>query len=474
MARRPRARQRGGAFMTGKSRASAPGTYASALVLGLGASGADAARLLRREGSAVTVIDRGRNSGLAAAAKALEAEGVRVMLGRDAPPDSAYSVCIASPGIPAESPLLRTLRARSVPVLPEFELGWSRLRSRVVAVTGSNGKSTLVKLCTEALLLAGARAAQCGNCMPTVCRIALEQDERPLDWAVMELSSFQLELAAAFKPEVAVLLNLQPNHLDRHADMHAYRAAKARLFARMSSPDRAIVWEHEKEHMAALAASAPDWITFGLSESADYRYVEGGVSVRAARHAAPLPIALPTRGTIFDNEIMGPAAAAAMAVADACGAGAAALSGAMRDFKPLPHRMTEIAVLRGVRFVDDSKATNLAALAAAVRMTRGPVRLIAGGLEKNEPFDPVRPLLAGKVAAAYLIGKAAPLLSAAWRDATACALCGNIEEAVRRAFAEAAPGDTVLLAPGCASFDQFRNFGERGDRFAALVRGLCI
>ena len=454
-------------------RASAGEKYASALVLGLGGSGADAARLLRREGAEVTVMDRARTGELAAEAAALEADGVRVMLGRDAPPDSAFSVCIVSPGFPAESPALRTLRARSVPVLPEFELGWSRLGSRAVAVTGSNGKSTLVKLCAEALRAAGFRSAQCGNCLPTVCRLALEQGQRPLDWAVIELSSFQLEQAAAFRPEVAVLLNLHPNHLDRHADMGAYRAAKARLFANMASPDKAIVWEPEKESMALLAASAPDWISFGLSEAADYRYARGGVTARAARNAGqPGGAFLPTRGTMFDNEIMGLAAAAAMAVADACGAGAGALSGAMRDFHHLPHRMSEVAALRGVRFVDDSKATSLAALAAALTMTPGRVRLIAGGLAKREPFDPVRPLLAGKVPAAYLIGKDAPLLADAWRDAAECVLCGDIEEAVRRAWSEAAPGDTVLLAPGCASFDQFRNFGERGDRFSAAVRAL--
>lgn len=444
--------------------------YASALILGLGQSGVDAARLLRREGTAVTVMDRGRNDALMVTAAMLEAEGIRVMLGKDAPPESAFSVCIASPGFPSESLVLRTLRTRSVPVLPEFELGWSRLRSRVVAVTGSNGKSTLVKLCIEALQLAGLRVAQGGNCLPTVCRLAMEQAESPMNWVVMELSSFQLEQSVNFRPEVGVLLNLYPNHLDRHHDMNAYRAAKARLFANMVASDRAIVLEQEMARMRSLAASVPDWVSFGLSKAADYRYAEGGVTLRTPVNSGALPV----RGTMFDNEIMGLAAAAAAAVIDACGAGVSALADAMRNFQPLPHRMREVATLRGIRFVDDSKATNLAALAAALKMIPGRVRLIAGGLDKNEPFDEVCALFAGKVPAAYLIGKAAPLLAAAWSDATKCSLCGNMDEAVRRAWSEAEPGETILLAPGCASFDQFRNFSERGDCFAALIGNLTI
>ena len=355
-------------------------------------------------------------------------------------------------------------------MLPEFELGWSRLRSRVVAVTGSNGKSTLVKLCAEALQAAGFRAALGGNCLPTACRLALEQDECPLDWVVLELSSFQLEQAVRFRPAVGVLLNLYPNHLDRHPDLHAYRAAKARLFANMRTPDRAMVWEPEMERIRALTACVPEWISFGLSETADYRYVDGCVTLRKPPNPGHGPMSV--RGTMFDNEILGLAAAAARAVMDACGADADALQNTMRNFKPLPHRMREIATLRGIRFVDDSKATNIAALAAALKMTPGRVRLIAGGLDKHESFDSIHSLFAGKVSAAYLIGKAAPLLAAAWRDATVCSLCGALEEALGRAWAEAVPGDTVLLAPGCASFDQFRNFGERGDRFAALVQSL--
>jgi UDP-N-acetylmuramoylalanine--D-glutamate ligase len=451
--------------------------YPTALVLGLAASGEAAARLLLAEGTQVRVVDRNDGDDLRRRASALKALGAQVILGSSALPPDPYAVCVVSPGIPANSDWVRAVNGRGIPVIPELELGWSRAcpseasgrrgaACRVLAVSGSNGKSTLVKLCGEALACAGRRVAVAGNYGPPVSRVALEVMD--LDWMVLEVSSFQLETARCFRPDVAVLVNLFPNHLDRHGDMAEYARLKSRLFARMRPRDVGIVPEGDAASMVRLAASSNRWVTFGISPSADVRYQAGIVADRARSWSVSLA------GTEFDNEVMGLTAAAAVAAISACGEAPDALLQAVRSFQPLPHRMQEVAVLRQIRFVDDSKATNLAALLAALKMTSRPVRLIAGGLPKHESYAEARQLLAEKAAAVYLIGTAAESMAAAWRDGVPCRMSGTLEEAVRAAWAEAGPGETILLAPACASFDQFHSFEERGRCFADLVRSLQV
>ncbi len=438
--------------------------FQSALVLGLGASGEAAARLLLGEGTRVVVADAADTDRLRDRAAALQALGAEVRLGHSALPPGGFEVCVVSPGIPLAAPTLRAARARGIPLLSELELGWSRARSRVLAVTGSNGKSTLATLCADALARANRRAALAGNYGPPACAVA-RAGEAP-DWLVLEVSSFQLETVSAFRPNVGVLLNLSPNHLDRHGDMPAYRALKARLFARMRAEDTAATPVECLAEVRGLAGSAARWVGFGRTDNAAFRYRPGWIEGPAAWRA-------PIGGTLFDNDVMGLTAAAAAAALWACGIGAEALSEAARAFEPLPHRLQPLGMARGVRFVDDSKATSLAALMAALAVTPPPVRLIAGGRPKGESYEPARALLAEKAASAYLIGESAPAMAAAWQDITPCTLCGTIEEAVAAAWRDAQSGDTILLSPGAASFDQFPGFAARGSVFARAVRAVA-
>jgi UDP-N-acetylmuramoylalanine--D-glutamate ligase len=437
------------------------------LILGLGTSGESAARMLAGEGLAVTVVDAQSSPALQERAAALRRRGVDARLGvADLPcaaTDPAYDLCVPCPGVRADSPWMQEVRRRGVPVLPELELGLRRCPCRQIVVTGSKGKSTLVKFCRDALRAAGRRAEMAGNCGPPVCDVVGQA--RGLDWLVVEASSFQLEIAESLRPDVAVLLNVLPDHLDRHANLEAYGRIKARLFAAMPATGLGVVPHAARDWVARVSGGANRWASFGPEADATARYAAHGVRIGDAM--APLA------GTRFDNEILGPAAAAAALALREAGVDAATLARTAREFVPLPHRLQDVAVLRGVRFVNDSKATNLAAMAAALRVCGGRVRLIAGGLLKEKELGGVKEVLAKTTEGLYLIGKAASPMNDAWGDVAKCRLCGTLDEAVAAAWRDAAPGETVLLSPACASFDQFRNFEERGDRFVSLVNGLA-
>ena len=427
----------------------------SALILGLGVSGVAAARLLLAEGVAVTAVDAMDNEALRTMATALEAEGGRVVLGCDALPDAAADVCVTSPGVASDSAWMVALRERGVPVMSELALGADRCVCPILAVTGTNGKSTLVKLCAEALRCGGKRAAIAGNYGTPLCAVAGESAD--LDWIVAEVSSFQLEYPGTFTPAVGVLLNIQSDHLDRHGSMAAYRAIKLRLFSRMTAAHTALIPD-----TLADCFTAARCVTFGRTAGAGYRL--DGHSV-----TGPGGLSVSLAGTPFDNPILGLAAAAAVGAGAACGVPAAAVESALGSLETLPHRMQVVARRDGITYIDDSKATNLAALQAALWMVEGPVRLIAGGQLKEKELDFVKEGLANKVLAVYVIGESANAMEMAWQDVVPCRGCGHLAEAVRIARQEARAGETVLLSPGTASFDQFRDYKDRGNQFTALV-----
>lgn len=434
-----------------------------ALVLGMGTSGLAAARLLRRERWAVTAVDSADGAPQAAAAAALKALGAEARIGwpADRLPRGKWALAVVSPGVPASSPWIAGLRRRGVPVVSELELGWSRRGvARTLAVTGSNGKSTLVKLLAECLAAAGRRAVIGGNYGPPACDVV--PAERAVDWLVLEVSSFQLETCAAFRPDVGIILNVQPNHLDRHGAYAAYLAVKASLGARQTPADTLVLPEDQRAEVTAAGATRARVVTFGATSAAEYRF-------RAGRVEGP-NATVSVRGGPFDNEVTGLAAAAAAAALAACGAGAAALGRVARRFEPLPHRFAPVAEIDGVVYIDDSKATSGAALAAALRRVDRPVRLIAGGRPKEREFSALRPLLAERVRGVYLIGEAADLLASAWRNVVPCAMCGTLETALALASQHARAGEAVLLSPACTSFDQYRGFEERGEAFAKWVQ----
>jgi len=467
--------------------------YKTALVLGLASSGEAAARLLLAEGAQVFVMDRGDSETLRSSATALQALGAEVRLGVATLPPGDFEIGIVSPGIPLASDTVKAVMARGIPVVSELELGWSRCACRVLAISGSNGKSTLVKLCAEALAQAGRTAAIAGNYGPPVSAVV---GQRPnLDWLVLEVSSFQLEAVREFRPDVGILLNVTPNHLDRHGDFQNYRRIKSRLFARMTPADTGVVEQRILPEVRALAGSSNRWVTAGVNPAAGMKAIgnrqskieniAAGVSPAAdffyqsgAIHNSLMQERIELSGTMFDNEIMGLTAAAAAAALAACGVEGRGrrlgrcLAAAARAFQPLPHRLQDVGTVRGIRFVDDSKATNLAALMAALCMTPRPIRLIAGGLPKHESYEPARKLLSEKVVSVHLIGQAAETMAEAWRGAVPCVMSGTLARAVAEAGRQAVRGDTVLLSPGCASFDQFRNFEERGECFVSAIRAL--
>ena len=413
--------------------------YKTALVVGCGRSGRAAEALLRSEGCTV------------------------VSICQEITPDYRYEdlhfipdVAIISPGFSLQHPWIKDLTERGVPLLSELELGWSRRHCPVIAVTGSNGKSTVVKWITEALAQAGRTAVPCGNYGFPVCA-AVMLHEVP-DWLVIEVSSFQLETVREFRPDIGLLLNVLPNHLDRHGSMDAYRDLKFRLFENMLGTDTAVV-------PCELVSSCRNKISsirkiFGTEPGADFHYQNGRVGE------------INLNGTRFANEILGAAGASVAAVCAACGISPAAVEASARVFEPLPHRTALVAQIDGVSYVDDSKATNIAAMCAAVKMCSGKVHLIAGGRVKESDFSLAKDLLAQRVSHLYLIGEASGMMQDAWGDAVQCISCGTLEKAVIAARKRAMPGDTVLLSPACTSFDQFRDFNERGDCFAAAVRGL--
>jgi UDP-N-acetylmuramoylalanine--D-glutamate ligase len=413
--------------------------YGKALVVGCGRSGRAAEALLRSEGTTVASICQ------------------------EITPDYRYEdlhfdpdVAIISPGFSLNHPWIRELVERGIPLISELELGWSRRHCPVIAVTGSNGKSTVVKWVVESLAQAGQTAVPCGNYGFPVCA-AVMLPEVP-NWLVIEVSSFQLETVQEFRPEIGLLLNVLPNHLDRHGSMDAYRDLKLRLFENMTETDTAVV---PSEMVLGVKNKGPNiWKTFGTKPTADFCYQNGQVGK------------INLNRTRFANEILGAAAAAVATVCASCGIPPAAVEASARVFEPLPHRTALVAEIGGVKYVDDSKATNIAAMCAAVKMCEGKVHLIAGGRVKETDFSLAKDLLAQRVSHLYLIGEASGMMQAAWGDAVRCISCGKLENAVIAAQKQARPGETVLLSPACTSFDQFRDFNERGDCFAAAVRGL--
>ena len=432
------------------------GAWKTAMVCGLGASGAAAARLLRAEGVAVLAADERDTPESRKSAEALAALGCAVALGAKTPPAGDFDAAVASPGLPAAGTFLSALRQRGVPLVSEMELGWSRFRGRTIAVTGSNGKSSVVKALAEGLEAAGRRAVPCGNYGLPVCQAVPESPGA--DWLVIEVSSFQLETCAEFRPDIGVLLNVLPNHLDRHGTLEAYAGLKARLFARQRAGDVALTPPEWRERFRAWSGGGGEWRTFGAGADAEVRFHAGRLESRAG---AGLDLA----GSYFNNEVLGPNAAALFGAAQAAGIPAATVQAALRGFRSLPHRAEPVGEFAGVRYVNDSKATNLSAMVASIRMQDRPVWLIAGGRPKETDFSAAIPVLRERVRGAFLIGEAAAAMAAAWGGAVPCEACGTLDRAVAAARRAARPGDAVLLAPACTSYDQFRAYPERGDAF---------
>jgi UDP-N-acetylmuramoylalanine--D-glutamate ligase len=376
---------------------------------------------------------------------------------------NGFDVCIVSPGFALSHPWVADVREAGIPLLSELELGWSRHLGKTVAVTGSNGKSTAVKWFCEMLQLDGYAAAIGGNYGIPACEVVMDQPN--LDWLVLEVSSFQLETVHEFHADVAVLLNVLPNHLNRHASMEIYRRTKARIFGSSSLPsDACLVPADLLPRISEDVDGARNWVTFGGSSDSDFAYHGGHIHTKG-RQVADLS------ETLFASPILGQCTGAAgLAVADACGISFSVAERSARHLEALPHRLQNAGDLDGVSYVNDSKATNLAATAAALTACGKHIHLIAGGLPKESDYTFIKEILAERVRRIYVIGQASQAMYEAWNGVCPCIECGTLEKAFSTAKNAAKPGEIVLLSPGCASFDQFRSFEERGERFMALYR----
>jgi UDP-N-acetylmuramoylalanine--D-glutamate ligase len=433
-----------------------------ALVVGAGVAGRGAARALLAEGAHVVVTDARPEAELSSL-RELRAEGIEVLAGGHDPTtlDDA-SLVVVSPGVPPDAEVLRWAGDRGLPVWGELELGARLCRVPYAAVTGTNGKTTVTAMIEACLRADGRDAVACGNIGRSFPEVARE----PHDLLVVEASSFQLAMHDSFHPQVSVLLNLAQDHLDWHGGYDAYVEAKARIHARQEDGD---VHVGNRDDAAAAPISARArcdvrWFRSGPPEEGEVGY-EGGVLLARVDGEHPLGTVDGDRAGFRED------AAAAAAVSLALGVDPAAAAAALAEFRPAPHRGDEVAVVDGVRFVDDSKATNVHAAIAAIHVVDDAV-LIAGGRAKGVDLMPLRDQ-AARLRAVVAIGEAAPQLVEVFDGVTPTVVAASIEDAVREAFGAALPGGTVLLAPACASWDQFTDYAERGDRFAAAARSLA-
>jgi UDP-N-acetylmuramoylalanine--D-glutamate ligase len=410
-----------------------------ALVVGLARSGEAAALALARRGVPTIGADRAVDVDTGRLAES----GVEVHLGSEEERLlEDVELLIKSPGVPGESPLPASARARGIPIWSEVELGFRLLRNPFIGVTGTNGKTTTSELLGAIFRAAGRPVAVAGNVgRPLTCLDgALAQDA----WIVCELSSFQLEDVHRLRPRIAVLLNLEPDHLDRHASYEAYRDAKLRVFENQTEADTAVV-------------------------PRGFGGIPGGAD-RVEFHGEDVLPAEP----LIPGEHNRENAAAATAAARAAGIDDDAIANALRTFPGVEHRLELVAEIDGVRFVNDSKATNTAAARRGIAAYAGqPLRLILGGSLKGESFDELAEGLAPSVRSIDLIGEATEEIAAALdRAGRTYRRSGELAIAVGAAAGDAEPGEVVLLSPACASYDQFRDFEERGEAFRRLVKDL--
>jgi UDP-N-acetylmuramoylalanine--D-glutamate ligase len=442
-----------------------------AVVVGAGVAGAAAARALVEEGASVRVTERRTESEVRTVAGELRTLGVKVFAGGHDPAHlEGATLLVTAPGVPEDAPVLGWARDRGLAVWGEMELGARLCRTPYVAVTGTNGKTTATGMIIACLKAADMDAVACGNIGRPFVTAAREEH----DALVVECSSFQLRIQESFHPVVSVLLNLAPDHLDWHGSYEAYAEAKSRIFARQTTADRH-VGNRDDPAARAVSATAPCpivWFGLGAPEPGEVGYSEGG-ELEARLNGDVLLGAVAGERAGYREDV---AAAAAAALSFGCPPDP--IVAGLGGFEPQPHRGDLVATVQGVRFVDNSKATNvhatlaaLAALAALDPDAAPTCVLIAGGRSKGVDLSPLRSA-AERVRGVVAIGEASADVARVFEGAAPVRLAASIEDAVAVAFGMAPSPGTVLLAPACASWDQFRDYGERGDRFAAAARAL--
>ena len=441
------------------------------LVVGLARTGVSTALFCEARGAHVTATDTLAASDLTGAAAKLSSAGVALELGGHRPQSFlSADLIVPSPGVPYDQPGLLAARKKGVAIWSEIELAWRFLRGRLVAITGSNGKTTTTALTAHILKAAGLPVLLGGNIGTPL--ISLVDQSTDASIAVVEVSSFQLEAIVAFRPDISVYLNLTPDHIDRHGSMEGYAAAKARIFENQKREDAAVMnaddaasaryapsrprvyWFSRKKEVARGACLRGDDIIFCDGDAEALLLSRSGISLRGDHNL---------------ENVLAAATAACLA-----GAAPAAIAEGVRTFPGVEHRLQFVAEIAGVQFYNDSKATNVDATEKALQAFPGNLLVILGGKDKGSDYRPLRPLLEQRARRVFLIGAAAEKIAGQIEGAVPLERSGTLDRAVHSAFEAARPGDVVLLAPACASFDQFQNYEHRGRVFVQLVNDLAV
>jgi UDP-N-acetylmuramoylalanine--D-glutamate ligase len=430
-------------------------------VLGAGESGEAAALLLRDHGAMVTVLDTAEENKLRKKIDALGTSGIRVIAGLAAEHDAQhYDLSVLSPGIDPRAPLVQNLLRKRVAMIGELELAFEMCRCPIVAITGTNGKTTTTQLVEKMLNACGVKTVASGNIGPAFS--ARVQQSKDLDVMTVEVSSFQLEQIRRFRAHVAVWLNFAADHLDRYASMEEYRAAKLRIFENQTAEDWAVI--NYRDELPPLAARSLTFSAFTAGGDFDLR--EGIIFHHGT---AVLPMAdTHLRGAHNAENLM-----AALGVGIACGLEIGQMIPPLMEYQALPHRCEFVRTIDGVDYINDSKGTNLDSVEKALLSETRPVVLIAGGKDKGFGYESLTEIVAAHCRAVVTLGEMADRIEALWRDRLPCFNAArSLEKAVELAGQAAQPGDVVLFSPGTSSFDMFQNYADRGKQFRALVQGI--
>jgi len=439
------------------------------LVVGLGKSGLAAALFLRRRGALVTVSDVRSAEALAKDIPALLDEGIMVETGgHGLLTFRRQDLIVVSPGVPLNTPELAQVKSFGLPVIGELELAARFLKGKMLAITGSNGKTTTTALVGEILEKAGIPTLVGGNIgVPVVALIEQSTDET---WSVLEVSSFQLESTVQFRPSIAVILNITPDHLDRHGSFENYALAKERIFAAQHEDDF-VVLNADNARAAQAAARSVARVYFFSMEHSVLRgaWVEEGTIVFRTGKDEPIEKIMPLSGITLKGAHNVENVLAAVCAARLAGATAEQVRAGVEGFQAVEHRLEYVTTINGVEFYNDSKATNVDATAKAIAAFQTGIHLILGGKDKGSDYTQLSPLLRSRVRAVYTIGAAAAKIESHLRGVVSILSCETLDNAVDAAGSAARPGEVVLLAPACSSFDQFENYEQRGKVFKELV-----
>jgi len=436
------------------------------LVIGLARTGREGARFLVEQGASVTVSDLRPEAELKDEVKSLAGLPIRYFFGAEERRWlEAIDCVIPSPGVAAENPLLSGAAATGIPVLSEIELAYRFFRAPLVAVTGTNGKSTTTTLIGEMVKAGGRKVFVGGNLgTPFIGAVSGEWD-----WGVLEISSFQLEWVERFRPRIAVLLNVTEDHLDRYTTFDDYRRAKERIFEAQSEGDFAVLNREDPRVWALKANVKARVISFGFAEVSEGAYATANMIVwRDGANEERFPLAdVKIQGVHNVENIM-----AAVAAAKLAGIARQPIQKTLENFPGLEHRLEFVREKDGVSYYNDSKGTNVGAVVKSLAGFSAPVILIAGGVDKGGDYGPLEEGIKRKVRRLVLFGAAKNVIARALGHLTETVIVENLAAAVGDAAAAARTGDVVLLSPACSSFDQFRNYAERGRSFKNLVQAL--